>query len=352
MNIVLPYLKEKFNKGKPKINMSNIIQISLGFAAVLFIILCGVVWINRGSQQSLELLKPIIGGLGVALFFLIGYFFSSIPEMKYKTHIMIVSYDNGDVVSFENWLARYTPSGIFSGYRHIKNEALSFKHKLSKKEINSLRIDDLSYYLDLVEWSTFSWIASCYPNHWQIDREWANDLSGGGGFIGPKRNAYKKTEKINIIKLLKNNRFAKQKSMAKEDTYIYLPQGTKAYYEKTARLYRSIILENSHVIIKITFEHNGGGQVGASKLADFVRNGIKQEIYEHRILVSFDIKIKRWCRWSTLTEHQMKWAQELCGLYDENFSWDVLRNKLDNLMFLEKVDKIDKTVEELNRSSK
>jgi len=316
--------------------MENSINLILLISAIIFAGLFWVAFINRGSQQSLGLLKPIVGGLIVALFFFLGAFFSPLDNIKHKTHVSLLAKNSGEVVLYEKLTALYLPVHISNGYRTIYDEALAYKHRLPEDQKKSLGIRDQEYFLELVECATFSWIAQNYPMHWQVVMEWHNDISGGGGHIERQDNAYEKTAKINVVNLLRHNRFIERK----KEMYIYLPLGTKHHYEKMGSLKRKIILNNTNLSIEIYFEHVGGGEIGASKLAELISGREPGDKYIHNILVTFNVEINRWHRWSKLTEQQIKWIRDLIRFYDDSFSWNVIRDKIEKSLLLEHILRI------------
>ena len=316
-------------------NLINIIYISLGLATVVFIVL-GALVLTKGSQQNLELIRPILGGIGVAWFFLIASLFSPLADVHYKTKIFLLARDKGEIIPFEYFTARYFPVANSSGCMHINGEALSFSNSVSKKEESSLNIVNSDYFLDLAEWATFTWIIKNYP-HWQAEREWSDGLSGGGGAIWVPDTAYKKTERIDLVSLLKENVFAEKKKEQGGQIYICLPEGTKASYKRMHDLYHKVVFENDNIILEILFMHNGGGAVGASKLAEKIQQEARETLEGHRISIVYNVRVKRVYRWSKLTAEQLAWVEVLYKLYNESFSWEVYRDRLEKVFYYVKI---------------
>lgn len=302
-----------------------VIVVSFGFIVYL-------VYINRGSEQSYMLIKPVLGGLGIALFFIFSYLFSPLPQLDNTTDILLLTQDKANIVPIENWtVLRFGPQPS-SGYFHIYGENLGFKSNLSKEKAGSVSMGGDSYFLELVEWSTLTWIAQNYPMHWQIERSWFSGISGGGGSISAAKDADKETIKIAIDSLLKNNRFAEEyKKRTKSPLFIYLPKDTKMKYKKLINNFRSFIIENKHIYLELSFSYKGGGSLGATHLAEKIKEKAGTG-WSHHISVRFKMRPQRIRRWSPLTKKQGEWIRNLSAYYNESFSWYILRDKLEKVL--------------------
>ena len=62
-----------------------------GLAIVFFIFMIWIAIINKGSQQSYQLLKPILAGAAVSLFLLISILATPLHEYSKKIDVLILA---------------------------------------------------------------------------------------------------------------------------------------------------------------------------------------------------------------------------------------------------------------------
>lgn len=199
---------------------------------------------------------------------------------------------------------------------------------LQTKEIDVKPVEGRQYLTELMELKTILWIASQYRQHWQVQREWFSGFSGGGGSSRIAVGADKRTEvvRIRIADLLKDNLYAAKVEEIATDRYIYLPQGTKAVYDRKNHF---IEFDNAHMNMKITFCNVGGSALDAGVEADKLKANLQEQIYGRvwagHFTVNFKITPKRIRRWSPSTKKQIAWAKDLVSSYDRAFSFSVLK---------------------------
>jgi len=291
---------------------------------VAFIIMLTIAWLNKGSEQSYNLLWPIIGGAVAAVFFFAKTFYTPLPTINQNVNILLLTSEK-EIIPLSLKIADKVLFKPSDGYDHICSEFLSYKHNnknLEKKDHN------ISYF-DLIEWSTLTWISRQYPGHWQIQRNWFDGISGGGGSISRAVNAEKEVEEITIFNLLQENQFAKEfKRKHGDNIFLYLPSCTEAKYNKISPEYSTLELLNRNIVIKITFEGVGGGVLGASALGEKISKKVHSGYTKH-FMINISVKPLRMRRFSMRTQTQIDWAKELMQFYYDSFSWDILKNNLE-----------------------
>lgn len=299
-----------------------------GIAIVIFIFMVWIAIINKGSQQSYQLLKPILAGAAVSLFLLISILATPLHEYSKKIDVLILAKENGQVLPLENLTLRKFSSNPNSLYWH------GFPHDLDYWKINhkgNQKIEDIDLYiLDFVEWSTFTWISSLYPRHWQIERETFQAISAGSGLIGKKENAEKEVTSVFIVNILEGNRFTDfYKNTTQKDSKIYLPNNSKVIYEKVKDGFHKVHIKNKYVAIEISFIRGSGGMIHASDLAEKLLENFGPS-WNQQVKVIFKITPNKLRRWSPKTQQQIEWIKQLSVFYEENSSWNNLKKKLED----------------------
>ncbi len=304
--------------------MANIQAVFILLYVLFFLWVLSLTILNYGSAENYELLKPIAGGMFIALFFVVTSFFSPIETKQSTTPIAVLS--RQDIVSKQE---RYTPFPHLSmydepayGYADIS----TLVGLCQTKGIEIKPVEGRQYITELIELETVLWIASQYRQHWQVQREWFSGFSGGGGNSRVAPDADKKIEQIRIADLLKENLYATKAKEIYVDQYIYLPKGTKATYDRERH---SIEFDNAQTNLKIEFKNVGGSALGAGVAAEKLKANLQEDVYGRvwagHFIVNFKISPKRFRRWSPSTKKQLAWANELVANYDKAFSFSVLK---------------------------
>lgn len=300
-----------------------------GLAIVIFIFTVWIAIINKGSQQSYQLLKPIFAGAAVSLFLLISILATPLHEFSKKIDVLILAKENGQVLPLENLTLRKFSLNLNSLYQSGFPPAELEYWKIKDKGYQ--KIEDIGLYiLDFVEWTTFTWISSLYPDHWQIERETFQAISSGSGRIGKKENSEKEVKSAFIVNILEGNRFTDFfKNTPWKDFKIYLPNNSKVIYERINDGFHKVHIKNKYAKIEISFILGVGGMIGTSDLGEKLKAKFGPS-WNQQIKVIFEITPDKLHRWSPKTQQQIEWIKELSVFYEENSSWNNLKKKLED----------------------
>jgi len=299
----------------------------IAFLVIIAILMFFMIWLvitNLGSQQNYELLKPILGGLGIAAYFIIMWIFAPFQDVEYKTNILIVVDGKKNPIPLHKLIPKAIGLKSYDGYMQLCQTSVNF--------FNETNIQEKSCFVDLVELTTLLWIASNYPLHWQVERDEFQAVDMGEGSTRTPEGSDKAVERINIYSLLKGNKLAalrSEKNSYVPFDYIYLPKGTKAIYKRISDLDHKITFDNKNMVLDISFIGGSGSIVDRSDLAKKIKNNGFPAEWSERIIVCFKPRIKRLLRWSIPTEKQQKWVTNLAKFYNESFSWEVLKDKIE-----------------------
>jgi hypothetical protein len=313
--------------------------ILIAFSFILFCVMIGMAFLNLGSENNIEILKPIIGGLLAGLFFVLSSFLVPIQSIKSNTNVVVLLAPQGQVVPFEQEILKlnFSKDSDNLGMLETYPNSLEFA-KEETSLVKDLNAGDESYTADLTEWSFFSWMEkNCRGQRLNAG---SIDYGISSAFFNREEvgNMFKEKEVLLMNHILSNNRFSKNNPVV-----IYLPKGTKVSHEegnffpklKEGPSWRTIKFNNDNISLLIKFESgNGGGAVGGSTLgkkilAKFGLMDNSNYVFEHHVTVSFELTPSRWRRWSPLTTEEIEWGKEVMKKFNDAFSFEVLRPKLE-----------------------
>ncbi|MFA5337822.1 MAG: hypothetical protein WC330_05780 [Candidatus Omnitrophota bacterium] len=284
--------------------------------------------LNYGSNENYELLKPIAGGLLVSLFFVISSLFSPIEIKQYTIPIVILS--RQDIATKQERFLSFPYFAAFDDPGYGYSDISSLAAQLGAKGVEIIPVKDRQYLTELLELESILWVASQYPTHWQVQREWFNGFSGGGGSMKIMPDADKEKVELGIADLLKSNLYVAKVKDDYFNRYIYLPKGMRATYNQKLH---SIEFDNNRVNIKIRFTNVGGSTLGAGYLSQKLKADLQEDAYGKiwvgHFTANFMITPKMLTRWSPDTKKQIAWANELATNYDKAFSFYIVKQLIE-----------------------
>jgi len=312
--------------------MLNII-LMYGIPVAFVIGILFFIYSSWGTQLCIEILRALIGGIfAAALVFMISIL-SPIKKIENKTEVYLLALKNIDpnpniysnhLIPLEFLTIRkfgFTSNPLEAGYVHVSTENEQFIRRNRELNIQIGNVKDLEYFLELMEWSTLTWIRNVYGEHWQTKVFWFNGISGGGGKSYVPADS-DKAEKLEINAFLKDNRFSNG-----EKKYIYLPPRTKARYIKLSDGLHIIEFKNRNTTFRIKFELGVSESINATDLAEKIIQRFGRGLGQ-QIEVTFEMEPNLFFRWTTNTDNQIQWFNGLMNSYNESFSWYILKDKL------------------------
>ncbi|GEM_PF-6743697 len=276
--------------------------------------------LNKGSQESLELLKPIITALGT---FVLLYNFLLTPHdhIERKVRIVLLT-DKSRLVDFQTLIPLEKWHDL-SGQSHI-SLLNNFALQEPDNPFNPRSQDNI---LQFIEWVTLSWMAQKYSSHWYVEENWFQGVSGGGGSIHAKKGAEKDPKITSIKELIPSNIFAEKYDVM--TTRICLPKDMKHSFDKEKHILR---LEDDYSKVEFRFFYSGGSKKGVSefvKLIEHQRGPLSDEWFYH-IEVDINVSFKMMRRWSVKTKQEKEWLSDFINQYDRAFSWETLMSVIDS----------------------
>jgi len=293
--------------------------ILLGIGLLLFSLTVYVAVMNRGSEYSYQVLKPILGGIGVSLLLLMTMLLSPLDGYTKAIDVLVVAKESGQIVPLEQLTMRKYGPNLYSGYQHFVDQSAKYWRNTQDPEgwKTKLSPDELSQYLlELAEWSTMTWIASAYPLHWQMERESFRAISGETFSASVKSAANPRDAmKISICGVLPENRFAKSyRSEKATPSHILIPSGSSVKFKAFSKRHHVVVIDTGHNLIEVGFVQGGGGMIHNSDLAEAVEKMFGPAWNQH-IKICFRVAPKRLYRWSRNTQNQQQWRGivKCCG---------------------------------------
>ena len=309
---------------------------------VLIGIMGWISYLNRGSQQTLEVLKPVVGGVTIAfILMLVNIFMTSVNINNYRTDILILLKKDCSLVPLENWT--YSKFGMESspmgGYGFISSQHHNYLKSLNKDELVELISDFFDgpnlndamgypYLLELIEWSTFTWMEHYYGKHWET--RWKNfkGISAQSGSGVKPLDAAKQVVLIPIEKILIENRFVKKGENIFGKSVVPFPNSTQISYEKVDQLNSIVTIDTPCVTATMKFQIGFGGNIRTTDLAQAILKKEKDAGWNQQLIVDINVIPKKLRRWSKETKKQLEWMEDFAKIFNDRFSWDVLDVKL------------------------
>jgi len=315
--------------------------ILLGAGFILFLFTIWVAIVNRGSEYSYQVLKPIWGGIGVSLLLLMTMLLSAPDSYARATDVLILAKTSRQIVPLEQLTMRKYGFSIYSGYQQLVNEGAEYwKSTQGQEDLTNLPANEFlqyqelsKYLLELAEWSTMTWIVFAYPAHWQMEHEWFDAISSGVGQASVKSTADPRDiMEVDICDLLQENRFAKfYKNREPRRNHLLVPRGSSVEFKKLSEMNHALLINTRHSVIEIGFRTDFGGMIGMTDLAEAIEKEFGPA-WNDRIIVSFKITPKRLYQWSKNSQTQQQWIRELSKFYDDSFAWNHLKKKLEDAL--------------------
>lgn len=303
-----------------------------------------IAYVNRGSQQTFEVLKPIFGGVTIAFFFmLVNIFMTPVSKKRYETDLLILFKRDCSIVPLEDWTYRKFGMESFpmGGYAFISNQHHRYLQSLSRDELEEITqnlFEDKNlneeigypYLLDLVEWSTFIWMEHYYGKHWETRCKNFKGISAETGRGTIPVDAAKQVDMIPIKEILLENRFAQKGENMFSHAIVSFPKGTKVSYDRERKNHTNstVTIETSNIIVMISFQIGMGGNIGTTDLAEIILKKENDAGWNQQLIVSITAFPKRLRRWSQESEKQLSWIEDFAKIFDDRFSWDLLKDKL------------------------
>ena len=188
------------------------------------------------------------------------------------------------------------------------------------------------FYQRAVEASFVAWLASRYPQHWQIQERTLDGFTGSlGNFARPVPGAESNPLKLttNEISKIADNDLIREVGSAPFGN-ICLPAKSKLSATPGAYAGRGLVVETPYAQLRVSFWcMNLPNQIRRESQDPLMRRmalafGV-EDVNGTNVYVDFQAIPKRWTRWSGQTETQMKWIAALIESFRRDFEWRAVK---------------------------
>ncbi len=308
---------------------TTFIIIAFFVSLALLIALFYLIWINRGTDRTISIVcKLVVPPLGIA-FVVVMYEMLGVPLPNKKVTIPVLLVHNQyyKTVPMHRILRNASNKCVYVIMGFITDEWAKNNQEAIKK--GEVQPHPLRYYEDLLEMALVNWLGLKYSSHWRVERTWFEGIGIAGGFTTGADDVEKSC--FDLTRLLQGN-FIVQNSIGA----LFLADRLCLPSKSKIRISRSrdgkptrLTIDNGNIKLVVAIDYLGGGTVMGGKIQDKIKEVFQEgKLSQKALNVTFTLEVKRWKRWSSLTEQQIQWIDELITLFQEDFDWRVFSKDL------------------------
>ncbi len=286
--------------------------------------------INRADERFNQIFSKILIAL-IAAIVLIGFELLVRPKPVEKK-IKVLTLRNKDYTNmseFSNRLLKIN-SDYKNGYSIMSDiEIFSSKHVESIGE----DYDAESIGLDNLEYSFWTWLGKKYMIHWDIEQDYFEGISGGGGNTSIAQNADKQTRKLKY-KELKDLLISNQLMPEEHGRFfeIHFPKNTSIDVIEDSKHRREYIIKNKYYSLTVTIYSIGGSGLTYTNLGEKIKAGLsgnKDEWYSDRLILSMKCNFSSFRKGSPELIKQKNWIIDIMNGIEHDFDWSNLKPELE-----------------------
>lgn len=301
--------------------MRGWLVIILGISCILLIALMFLVlFLNRGSESIKPVIFKVIGFILAALVFLSIDILKAPEEMHTKANFLILRNNNAELLNLvpvtaainvsqwhayslldQTWIMGYTPqSDTFIKDQHTEEEHV---------------------FDELVAATFLKWMAYHYSIHWEMEHNYIDGISGGGGHSSQKKNRDNKTATY-YFKDSPNGFLRSDQPFNR----IRVPKGSQASLSTTI-LESVFTIKNRKMVFTFKSIRLGNSGVSHSILGKKIDARLENpgSFFAHDYIITLDATFSRFLRWSPQTLKQKEWITQIFENFERDFSWDLFK---------------------------
>ncbi len=288
------------------------------FCILALICIFYILFLNRGSNTVVPIILKILAAVFAAMAILI-IDFSKPPEtLHLETSFLILRNQNGELLkllpvttalNLPQWHAYNLLDKIWA-FRGYKPQSQSF-------------VKDDNIFDELLAAAFLKWMANHYNIHWEMEHNYMDGISGGGGHAKQKKDSDKDTTSY----FLQNsgNGFLVNDPVFNE---IKFPKGSKARL-RTTILESVFTITNPHMTFTFKALRLGNSGISHSILGDKIEAHLREpeSYYAHDYVITLDVTFSRFLRWSPQTNKQKEWMNQVFRNFERDFNWSTFKDQ-------------------------
>jgi hypothetical protein len=312
-------------------NKTMTLNIILIIAVLILVGLLG--WfliINRADDRFNQIFSKILIAL-VAAIVLIGFELLIKPkpvESKVKV-LTLRNKDYTNIREFSNRLHKIN-SEYKNGYSLMSNTEI-FNANEIKKLGDNYNSDQIG--LDNLEFSFWAWLGNKYMIHWDIEQDYFEGISGGGGNTSAAENADKETMilKYSDLKtMLISNQFIPEGHG--QFFEIHFPKSTKIKVIEDTKNRRSYKISNKYYNLIIEMYSIGNSGLTYTTLGENIKEALKAtntDWYSDRLIIKMKCDFSSFYKGSPHLIKQKQWIIDIMDGIAHDFDWDNIKPELE-----------------------
>lgn len=286
--------------------------------------------INREDEKFNQILSKILIAL-IAAIVLIGLELIVKPKPITKK-IKVLTLRNKDYTNLREFSIRLMKinSDFKNGYSIMSEiETFSSKHVQSLGE----KYDSEEIGLDNLEYSFWTWLGKKYMIHWDIEQDYFEGISGGGGNTSASLGADKETKIVEyqeLRNLLRSNQLMPEKHGRFFE--IHFPKGTTIKIIEDKKNRREYKIENKYYTLFVEMYSIGSSDLIYTNLGEKIKKSLednKDEWYSDRLILNLKCNFSSFRKGSPNLLKQREWIIDVLDGLEHDFDWNNLKPELE-----------------------
>lgn len=320
---------------------------SLILALVFFLAASALAYINRGSDEVFQIVRPMVLAIFLAFAYLASIVFLGPPAtQEAKVQVMLYRKHDRALIPLGNAVRelRHVASQMFllQSFRGWESAVRASGHEELLSTSGDLRVE-AELFLDILEVAFFEWLRFEYASHWDVVPVGSHGLSSAIRKNQKRPGAADRVSAIGVEAMeavLSQNEVVKSgagfgKRMDPESVrelhrrrLWVVPEGSKLSVKRSP-MSRSIRLAGRYSDLQIELRHLWNLQtIGGTELSNRLADSLKlsaqdrEQAIGHVYEVSFVHERPRLYRWAPEAIRQAQWATDMAKRFAEDFGWE------------------------------
>ncbi len=300
-----------------------LVLITLGLLSVFSWLL----FVNREDDKIIETFVQVLVGL-IAAIIIIGFrIYSPLEASNAKIKVLVIR-DKSRTYNGELSLhLEKINSDYKKGYSILSSIETFDCDNFNRKKFNNETVG-----FDIIEYALWTWLGERYPTHWDLEWNYFNGISGGGGSAQSSEGADKKTKKYTyaaIREILVENQI-----MQKEHGRFYeinFPDKTQIEIKERKSNRGIYVISNIYFTLNIKIFKVGQSGLTWTSLGEKLKEEIpvKTDLYTENYIIEFNCTYNKLRRGSPSLIKQKKWIEETINGLSNDFEWTTIKKDLE-----------------------